>query len=133
MFEYRGSIDTDGAVHAEGSAPVHLEEGWTPEHLLLAAIAKCTIKSLRFFAPDAHVEASAQMLGRVTRREEDGLYALVEAQIDFEATMDPAPGEAELTRLVARAERGCFVGNSLAAHPRYTWRVNGVEVVPATA
>jgi hypothetical protein len=30
--------------------------------------------------------------------------------------------------LVARAEKGCFVGNSLVARPSYHWTVNGEEV-----
>ena len=32
-------------------------------------------------------------------------------------------------QLVARAEHGCFVSNSLTAKPRHRWIVNGQEVL----
>jgi hypothetical protein len=67
----------------------------------------------------------------VTRREEDGLYAIVEIAIDFDVDLDPEPDVDSLGRLLAGAERDCFVGNSLAVKPRYTWRVNGRPAVPA--
>jgi organic hydroperoxide reductase OsmC/OhrA len=132
-FEYRASLASDGSILAEGAAPHDLESQWTPEHLVLTAIALCTLKSLRFFVPAADVSASAEVWGLVTRRPEDGLFALVESRVDFDVTIEPTPAEADVPRLLARAERGCFVGNSLIAHPRYTWRVNGEIVSPAAS
>lgn len=125
MFSYAASLEADGTILAEGEAPVDLPEPWTPEHVLLAAIARCTLKSLRYHARGIQATASAAMRGTVTRRESDGRYALVEAEIDFDLRLDPEPPAAELADLLARAERDCFVGNSLATSPRYGWRVNG--------
>jgi organic hydroperoxide reductase OsmC/OhrA len=132
-FEYRASLASDGSILAEGAAPHDLEAQWTPEHLVLTAIATCTLKSLRFFVPAADVTASAEAVGLVTRRQEDGLFAIVESRVDFDVTIEPAPDESDIPRLLARAERGCFVGNSLIAHPHYTWRVNGDMVTPAAS
>ena len=35
---------------ADGSSPLDLDEAWTPEHLVLAGLARCTLQSLRFHA-----------------------------------------------------------------------------------
>ncbi len=123
-FEYVASLAPDGSILAEGGAPLAPEDVWLPEHLVLVAVARCTLTSLRHYARDATVSGSAEAAGVVTRRD-DGLFALVEVEVLFDVEIDPAPSRDELPRLLARAERGCFVGNSLTAYPRYVWRVNG--------
>ena len=47
----------------------------------------------------------------------------------LEIDIAPAPEAAALQELVARAEHGCFVSNSLTARPRHRWIVNGQEVL----
>lgn len=127
-FECTVSLDAQGLLFAEGEAPVELPARWTPEHLLLAAVLRCTLKSLRFYARRAQVEGTASARGVVTRREVDGLFALVESVVEVDVRMEPEPPGAELAQLLERAELGCFIGNSLTAHPRYAWRVNGRPV-----
>jgi organic hydroperoxide reductase OsmC/OhrA len=127
-FEYRSSLEEDGSVRAEETDPVALAEAWVPEHLVLIAVAQCVLKSLRFYAREHSVSASAVAKGLVTRRD-DGLYALVEVVVTLEVRIEPEPAPDRLADLLARAERGCFVGNSLAAKPAYRWRVNGRGVV----
>lgn len=129
-FEYVASLERDGSMRAEDGAPLVADDSWTPEHFVLVGLARCTLKSLRHYARDANVSASAQVAGVVTRRESDGLYALVEVEALFEVEIDPVPDD--LGQLLARAERGCFVGNSLTAKPRYVWRVNGELAEAAT-
>jgi organic hydroperoxide reductase OsmC/OhrA len=124
-FEYQASLAADGSILAEGGSPVELGEAWLPEHLVLVAVAQCTLASLRFYAKDAAVSGSAEIGGVVTRRDDDGRYALVEVEALLDVSIDPAPAPEDLPELLARAERGCFVGNSLTAHPRTVWRVNG--------
>jgi organic hydroperoxide reductase OsmC/OhrA len=130
-FEFAASVDRGGRVLAEGEAPVELPERWLPEHLLLVAVARCTLKSLRFHARETAVTASASASCVVTRREADDLYAIVEVAIDFDVVLDPEPDGESLGQLLAKAERDCFVGNSLAVEPRYSWRVNGRSTVRA--
>jgi organic hydroperoxide reductase OsmC/OhrA len=122
-FEYSATVDADG--------PMTVEDDWTPEHLLLAGLGRCTLKSLRFHAEQRDIEArgSATCDGLVTKREEDGRYALVETQCGLDVELDPAPSGEDLSALIDLAERDCFVGASLVAQPRYEWRVNG-EVFP---
>jgi hypothetical protein len=64
----------------------------------------------------------------ISRRDEDGLYAFVEIELVLDVAMDPQPPLGDLGSLLARAERGCFIGNSLTVHPRSVWRVNGAHV-----
>lgn len=131
-FEYAASLERDGCLLAAGGSPLRPGEAWTPEHLVLAGVMACTLKSLRYFAAGAAVSATAEASGVVARREEDGLYGLVELEVSFEVELEPAPAPGELPGLLARAERGCFVGNSLRAKPRYVWKVNGEPVEAAS-
>ena len=66
--------------------------------------------------------------GVVTRRDEDGMYAFVEVDAAFDVELDPAPGADAARELVERAERGCFVANSLRVPTRARWVVNGEEL-----
>ena len=75
--------------------------------------------------------ARAGASGVVTRRQEDGRFAFVEVDVTIEVELDAAPPHDELRTLLQRTERGCFVGASLTARPRYRWTVNGKEIEPA--
>jgi organic hydroperoxide reductase OsmC/OhrA len=129
-FEYAASLDAEGGLLAEGEAPLAPGEPWTPEHLVLAGLMRCTLKSLRFHAEreNVAVQGSAAAEGVVSKREEDGRYAFVELEVGLDVRLDPLPEEAALAELLDLAERDCFVGASLIQPPRYEWRVNG-EVV----
>jgi organic hydroperoxide reductase OsmC/OhrA len=134
QFRYAAAIDREGRLFAEGADPFVLPAAWTPEHLLLVAVARCTLKSLRYHADRAGVgvTASADMASTVSRREADGRYAVVELTIDFELELVPQPSAELVDELLFKAERDCFVGNSLSVRPRWTWRVNGQPAGLAT-
>jgi uncharacterized OsmC-like protein len=130
-FEYEIAQDRAGRVTAGGQAPLDLDEAWTPEHLVLAGLVRCTLQSLRFHANRAGVDflAEASASGRVTKRDSDGRYAFVELEVSVELELEPEP--TDLGELLAKAERDCFVGASLTPKPVYRWRVNGRATVPA--
>ncbi len=123
-FEYSASLDRAGEALAEGGSPLELSEAWTPEHLLLAGLVACSIKSLTYHARQAeiHVTAGGSAHGTVARREGDGRFAMVEVDVRIEAELDPPPER--LDELLAKAERDCFVGASLTVKPSYEWVVN---------
>jgi organic hydroperoxide reductase OsmC/OhrA len=125
-FEYAASLDADGRLLADGD-PLEPGEAWTPEHLVLAGLMRCTLQSLGFHAGRAGVASSgsASAEGVVTKRESDGRYALTEVECGLDVRLEPAPGGAALAELLDLAERDCFVGASLETAPRYEWRVNG--------
>jgi organic hydroperoxide reductase OsmC/OhrA len=126
-FEYAASLDRDGRLLAEGT-PLEPGEAWTPEHLVLAGLMRCTLESLGFHAERAGIsvrESAAASEAVVTRREEDGRYAFVEIECGLDVRLDPPPAPEALVELLDLAERDCFVGASLEPAPRYEWRVNG--------
>jgi organic hydroperoxide reductase OsmC/OhrA len=125
-FEYAASLDGDGRLLADGD-PLEPGEAWTPEHLVLAGLMRCTLQSLGFHAGRAGLASSgsASAEGVVTRREEDGRFAFTEVECGLDIKLDPAPAEDALGELLDLAERDCFVGASLTTAPRYEWRVNG--------
>jgi uncharacterized OsmC-like protein len=127
-FEYAIALDADGALRAEGTDRLEPSAAWTPEHLLLAALARCTLASLRFHARRASlavVSATASADGAVTLPEGEERFRLVEAAVRFDVTLDPRPDRDALARLLERAEHDCFVSASLVPRTATTWVVNG--------
>jgi len=123
VFEYVVEVDRAGRMTVPGGAQVERPEGWSPDHLLLAALVRCSIDSLIHHARRAghEAEVSGSAEGTITKRESDGRYAFVAIQVFLDAQLTPrADDHAEL---IAKAERDCFVGASLTITPDYTWRV----------
>jgi uncharacterized OsmC-like protein len=130
-FEYAIAVDRAGQLSAEGGAPFLPDENWSPDHLLLAAVARCTIKSLRYHAERAGIDlvAEAEASGVVTKRGENERYAFVEIDCRIDVELEPAPdSDEQLREMLAKAERDCFVSASLRVEPRYRWHVNGHDV-----
>jgi organic hydroperoxide reductase OsmC/OhrA len=126
-FGYAVSVDAEGTLRAEGGAPFDTPPGWTSDHLLLAAVVRCSLGSLRYHASRAGLalEGAGRAHGVVTRREDDERFAFVSVEVDLEVDLHPAPDPGAVRDLIAKAERDCFVGASLTAPPRYAWTVNG--------
>ena len=125
VFRYAVDLTDGDVVRTEDGTPLGPGPEWTPEHLLLAGVLRCSLTSLRYHARRARVEvtrATGSARGVVSRREEDGRFALAELDVVLRVGIAPRPGEAELAALLEKAERDCFVGASLRPHPRYTWR-----------
>jgi uncharacterized OsmC-like protein len=131
VYEFDVAVDRDGtATSRQGGPALARDEEWWAEHFVLAGLVRCTLASLLYSARRAGVEAVAQgrAHGTVAKREADGRYAFVEIESSFEVEIAPPLDPEALATLLEKSERGCFVGNSLTATPRYRWTVNG-EVV----
>jgi organic hydroperoxide reductase OsmC/OhrA len=128
-FDYWISLGEDGALSADGH-PVTIQGEAGAEHLLLAALARCSISSLEHFARQkgVEVEASAYASGTVTRREDDDRYGFVDIECKLDVRIEPEPPADELKPLLQSAEWGCFIGASVKPAPRYRWRVNGRDL-----
>jgi len=129
-FRYAIGLGADGSVSTESGATLVLGAEWTPEHLLLAALIRCSLDSLRHHLGRAGVQLAGSIgdaSALVTKRESDGRYAVVEATVELSVQLVPEPAAAALAELLEKAERDCFVGASLAAKPTYRWIVNGRE------
>lgn len=127
-LRYAVDLAPSGELREENGVALSVSAEWTPEHLLLAALIRCSLTSLRYHAGRAGLaveRASGSTRGLVTRRESDGRYAVVESDVELALEIEPEPGADELVDLIAKAERDCFVGASLTERPRYSWTVNG--------
>jgi organic hydroperoxide reductase OsmC/OhrA len=131
VLEFDVNVDRDRAsTSGLGGSALEREDEWWPEHLVLAALVRCTLASMDYSARRAGVDAlgAGQAHGTVTKRESDGLYAFVDIESRLEIELEPPPGRDTVRELIANAERGCFVSNSLETHPRHVWIVNGEEI-----
>lgn len=130
VLEYEAAIDACGQVSAEGCPPFSLPDEWEAEHLLLAALLRCSLTSLRYHAQrlGSRSRGGGRAAGTITKRETDGRYAFMEIETVLDVELEPEPPITELRELLAKAERDCFIAASLSLQPRYVWRVNGAHV-----
>jgi organic hydroperoxide reductase OsmC/OhrA len=128
-FDYWISLGEDGSLAADGQ-PVTIEGDVSSEHLLLTALARCSISSLEHFARQKNVEtsASAYASGTVTRREDEERYGFVSFECKLDVQLTGELADDELRSLLQSAEWGCFIGASLDPAPKYRWRVNGRDL-----
>ena len=127
VLEFEASIDADGGLAAEGCPPLTLPPEWAAEHLLLAALLRCSLSSLRYHARRDGIEArgGGTARGTITRRERDGRYAFVNVEAELDVELEPPPSDDAIRELLEQAERGCFIGASLTTTTSYRWTVNG--------
>jgi organic hydroperoxide reductase OsmC/OhrA len=126
--ELRFAVDlaTSGEYLDENGVRLEVPPEWTPEHLLLAALIRCSLASFEYHAKRAGAELGARSGAArtmITKRESDSRYAVVEAELQLAVEITPEPED--LGELLAKGERDCFVGASLTAKPSYRWTVNG--------
>jgi organic hydroperoxide reductase OsmC/OhrA len=123
-FSYELELDGNGKMTVGDAPAVEVPEAWMPDHLLLAAVLRCSIASLAFHAKRAghSVAASGSAKGTVARRSSDGRFAF--ESIDLAIDVELTPPTTEPDDLFAKAERDCFVGASLTIKPAYEWHVS---------
>ena len=132
-FEYVVALERDGTARAQGGSPAAHDLTWTPEHLLLAALVRCTVQSLGFHADreGIAVEADATATAAVTRPAAESRMRIVEVSCKLDVDLRPLPEAPAVEQLLADAEHDCFVGATLKPSTAYEWRVNGELRQPA--
>ena len=123
------TLTTAGRPSILSGPPADFPDGeadrWSPEHLLLAGLASCTMISFLAHAEHKGVEVadySAEIGGTVMRRVEDGRYAFV--HIHQRPRVTVAAGQAEQAReLIGKAERDCFISASVTAEVQNDWEI----------
>jgi organic hydroperoxide reductase OsmC/OhrA len=132
-LRYAVQLTASGELREENGVELEAPAEWSAEHLLLAALVRCSLKSLRHHARRGGIDiraASGRSRTLVTKRKTDGRYAMVETEVELTVELDPEPDPDRLSELLALAERDCFVGSSLAAGPHYRWIVNSRTIAP---
>ena len=124
ILEYAVGLDNAGRMTIPGGGQFVPPEGWSADHLLLAALVRCSIDSFAHHARKSghEVAASGEAQGKITKSGEDGRYRFVEIDVRIDAQLTPRTNEVD--DLIAKAERDCFVGASLTLKPEYQWHVS---------
>jgi organic hydroperoxide reductase OsmC/OhrA len=124
ILQYDVELDRGGRLTIPGGGQLVFPEGWSADHLLLAALLRCSIESFAYHARRAGhtVTATGTAHGTIQRSGEDNRYRFVEIDVVIDAQLEPRTNE--IDDLIAQGERDCFVGASLALKPRYEWRVS---------
>jgi uncharacterized OsmC-like protein len=121
-------LTAGGELKEEHGVTLDTPAEWSAEHLLLAALVRCSLQSLGYHARLKGLQvgpATGRARTLVTKREADDRYAIVDADVELEVEIQPEPEPDALANLLALAERDCFIGSSLTAAPSYRWAVNG--------
>ncbi len=124
-FGYAVEVDGAGRMTIPGGGQFVPPEGWSADHLLLAALVRCSIDGFAHHARRAGhavAAASGSAQGSITRSGEDNRYRFVSIDIRIDVQLEPRTNEPD--DLIAKAERDCFVGASLTIKPEYTWHVS---------
>jgi organic hydroperoxide reductase OsmC/OhrA len=123
-FDYDVELDHGGRLTIPGGGQLVPPEGWSADHLLLAALVRCSIDSFVYHAHRAghEVTASGSAHGTITKRGDDERYRFVSIDVRIDAQLTPRT--TVIDDLIAKAERDCFVGASLTVKPEYEWHVS---------
>src|SRR3954451_18127070 len=96
-FEYAVEVDGGGRMTVPGGGQFVPPEGWSADHLLLAALVRCSIDSFAYHARRAghEVTASGEAQGTITKSDEDGRYRFVAIDVRIHAQLAPRTNEVD--------------------------------------
>jgi organic hydroperoxide reductase OsmC/OhrA len=114
-----GSLDlrSDGAPALQSAAPAEFGgpgDLWSPETLLVGAVADCFILTFRAVARAGKLEwQSLECETEGTLERADGVTSFTRFANRATLTVPPGTDAAKAQELLERSERGCLVANSL--------------------
>ena len=117
-------LDADDVVTIESVPPVEFGGpggDWSPESLLVAAVADCFILTFRAIARPSRldwIDLSCDVVGILDRVDRTTRFTGFE--VDAKLTVPAGTDEAKATRLLNKAEQGCLVTNSMIAETHLT-------------
>jgi organic hydroperoxide reductase OsmC/OhrA len=130
--EVAGNVElsSDGVAALESAPPAEFGgpgDRWSPESLLVAAVADCFILSFRAIARASKLEwtsLSCNVTGTLDRVERKTQFTGFE--VTAELVVPAGTDEAKANRLLEKAEDACLITNSLIAdsHLEATVRVS---------
>ena len=114
-FQYAVELDGGGRLTIPGGGQFVPPEGWSADHLLLAALVRCSVDSFAYHARRAghEVAATGSAHGTIMKTGADGRYRFVTIGVRLDVQLTPRATDP--SDLIMKAERDCFVGASLTA------------------
>jgi peroxiredoxin-like protein len=89
---------------------------WTPEHLLLAAVASCYVATFRGMSEKSHLEfESIQIKVEGVIEKKDGYLCFTRLTLHPQATIYHETDQERTRLILEKAERGCLIMRSLEA------------------
>ena len=117
--EGRLILESEGVAPLESSAPLEFDgpgDRWSPEGLLVAAVADCFILTFRAVARAARIDWSALAVSASgTLDRQDGVTAFTAFDLHAALTLAPGADAGQAEAALQRAEQKCLVSNSLKA------------------
>ena len=108
-------VDGVGELRSETTADVDGPgDGWSPGHLLLAAVEGCFLFTFRTIAKNSkldYVRLEVTAEGTVDR--EDGMARFIAITLRPRLTLTAGVDSTRALRILEKSERGCLVANSL--------------------
>lgn len=115
----RVTLTHDGVPALESSPPVEFGgpgDAWSPEGLLVAAVADCFILTFRAVARASKLKwAGLEVRVEGTLERHEGVTAFTGFQFHATLEIDSETDQGLAHAALERAERGCLVSNSLRA------------------
>ena len=105
---------------------------WTPEHLLLGAVATCYVSTFRAIAERSKLEVAGLEVfveGIITK--EQGGFRFTEIIIRPLITVERESDREKAQRLAEKAENACLISRSLSAKITAQYKVEVAEPVAA--
>jgi len=122
------TVSSSGVPDIATNAPAEFGgpgDQWSPEALLMAAVADCFVLSFRAIATASKVEwtsISCKATGTLDRIDRKALFT--EIALDVSASAPDSVDEAKLDKLLHKAEESCLITNSMSATVTLNTEVN---------
>jgi organic hydroperoxide reductase OsmC/OhrA len=131
------ALRTEGVPELASAPPVEFDgpgDQWSPETLLVAAVADCFILTFRAIARASKLSwtrLACQVSGKLDRVDRETRFVAIHIEADLVIPVSPdgeSPGGASAEveaarRMLEKAERGCLISRSLKAEPTLEARV----------
>src|SRR5437764_8452938 len=103
VLEYAVDVDAAGRMTIPGGGQFVAPEGWSADHLLLAALVRCSIDSFAYHARRGghSLRATGSAQGTITKSGDDGRYRFVSIAVAIDAQLEPRTNEVD--DLIAKA------------------------------
>ncbi|HSB74596.1 MAG TPA: OsmC family protein [Terriglobales bacterium] len=105
---------------------------WTPEHLLVAAVATCFLATFRAFAENSRLQVvRLEVEAEGTLEKEEGGFRFTRAVVRPRLTIADQADQERAGRLLEKAERACLISRSLSCRVEMQAQVEVGAPVPA--
>lgn len=123
-------ISSPGLPDLESNAPAEFDgpgDQWSPETLIVAAVADCYVLTFRAIARASKLEWEAlDVAVDGTLDKDERIVRFTEIKIHVNLTIPPE-SEPRAERILQKAEENCLVTNSLSAHVTFSDELTVVE------